>query len=169
MTGSGLGTFGSQAGVGDRLLTNGPRELRVPTNGVSGWAIIRFWQHSTANHSGHSSRFTGPPLTATEEWKDAGRERTLSFPSSLLAGRSCCCSAAGGSSCCCRLERRGFIPDKYRSFGDGCEWNAAGADMASVRHEYAPVPDPGACVKSRRCPLLSGVVCRWGRLGHGRR
>ena len=41
--------------------------------------------------------------------------------------------------------------------------------MASVRHEYAPVPDPGACVKSRRFPLLSGVVCRWGRLGHGRR
>jgi hypothetical protein len=21
------------------------------TNGVSGWAIIRFWQHSTANHT----------------------------------------------------------------------------------------------------------------------
>ena len=45
------------------------------TNGVSGWAIIRFWQHSTANHSRHSSRLIGPPLTATEEWKDAGRER----------------------------------------------------------------------------------------------
>ena len=129
-----------------------------------------------------------------KEWKDAGRERTsgggrglgccgcgcfgrrgwtipLSFPMSLLAGRSCCCSAAGGSqsSCCCRLVLRGFIPDKYRSFGGGCEWNAAGADMASVRHEYASVPDPGACVKSRRFPLLSGVVCRWGRLGHGRR
>ena len=73
MTGSGLGTFGSQAGVGDRLLTNGPHEPR--TNGVSGWAIIRFWQHSTANHSRHSSRLIGPPLTATEEWKDAGWER----------------------------------------------------------------------------------------------
>ena len=37
---------------------------------------IRFWQHSTANHSRHSSRLIGPPLTATEEWKDAGRKRT---------------------------------------------------------------------------------------------
>ena len=42
-------------------------------------------QHSTANHSRHSSRFTGSPLTATEEWKDEGRERTvvLSRPASF--------------------------------------------------------------------------------------
>ena len=43
------------------------------------------------------------------------------------------------------------------------------SQLASVRKEHTPVPYPGACVKARRFPLLSGVVCRWGHLGQGRR
>ena len=49
-----------------------------------------------------------------------------------LSSRRVCspdCGTAGGeqSSCGCWQGRRGFIPDNYRSFGGGCEWNAAGA------------------------------------------
>ena len=60
-------------------------------------------------------------------------------------------------------------PDKGHSSGSGGSCSAAAEELASVRTEYAPVPDPGACVNACRFPLLSGVICRWGRLGHGRR
>ena len=68
-----------------------------------------------------------------------------------------------------RTEFELLNPDEGLSSGSGGSCSAAAEELASVRTEYAPVPDPGACVNARRFPLLSGVICRWGRLGHGRR
>ena len=68
-----------------------------------------------------------------------------------------------------RIEFELLNPDEGISSGSGGSCSAAAEELASVRTEYAPVPDPGACVNARRFPLLSGVICRWGRLGHGRR